>query len=104
MTRLPSIRENGGFVGVSKLVWVDGRLPAFQSLFLLVELVAGSLEFALPRELFPDGQRILVGRRDGHDARGVALSAHVNPRLVVEQGRFQAILEGLHRRVEFLRA
>ena len=68
--------------------------------------VAYALDFALPGKFVPDCLRILIGRGDGHDS-GLAAGAHradADPRLVVELGKFQALLEGLKGRLEFLRA
>jgi hypothetical protein len=56
-----------------------------------VHPAAYSLEFSLPGKFVPDGLRILIRRRDGHDSRLAAAAhrTHSDPRLIVELDKFQ---------------
>ena len=69
-----------------------------------VSAVTRMLQLALPDQLVPHGFRILVGWRDGHDARPAA-SGHwsvADSGLVVEPGQLEAFLEGFQRPLQFL--
>ena len=100
-----TLRVPSAFGCLASCASAHGSVLATTPLRQLIQAAAGRAELALPGKFLPNGRRILVRGRNGHNARRPAAAhrPHADPRLIVETSQFQPLLERLQSGFELLR-